>query len=233
VADKKKPGPRQESLNLNKADDTIAPDTYEALAEATSKRGLFGRVNSRFQDALQTGRGDNRRAHARQESRDNPHVTTDDLALRRARNVSTQRMIIPEGVIIEGSLTSGSETDINGHIDGDVTVEGFLNLGGSALIAGNVRARRCTIEGAVDGKMDCAEEIVLAQSGRLNSDVIAGKQLTIAGEINGNVQCSGLLRLEATGKVTGNIRARKMIIEEGAVLNGKCSMRPPAERSKK
>lgn len=208
-------------------------DTFEDLAEAEEKSsGLFGRVSGRFQDALTTSRGGSRIPNAREEGGDSPHVSADDLALRRARNVSSQRMIIPEGVIIDGSLTSGSETDINGRVDGNVSVDGFLNLGPAALVSGAVRASKCTIEGCVDGKMECADEIILGQNGRLNADCIAGKGITVAGQIFGDIQCSGLLRMEASAQVTGNIRARRIIIEEGAMLNGTCAMRPASEKVK-
>lgn len=212
---------------------TQGGDSYEALqAAGQQSSGLLGRVGGRFQDALQTSRGGNRTPSARDEGGNNPNVSADDLALRRARNVSTQRMIIPEGVIIDGSLNSGSETDINGRIDGNVTVEGYLNLGPAALVSGNVRAQRCTVEGCVDGKMECSDEIILGRNGRLNADCIAGKQISVAGQIFGDIQCSGLLRIEASAQVTGNIMARKIIMEEGAMLNGTCAMRPAAERVK-
>ena len=210
-----------------------APDTYEALQDATSRQGLFGRVNQRFQDVLQTSRGPNRRVEPRTEGEGDPYVSADDLAIRRARNVSLQRMIIPEGVIIDGSMTSGSETEIAGRVDGDVTVDGNLNLGATSLISGNVRAATCQVEGLVEGRMECSEDLMLGQNGRLNADCMAGKRLTIAGQVFGNVSCSGILRLESSAQVTGNIRARTIVIEEGAMFNGGCAMRAPSQRSEK
>lgn len=212
-------------------DSDRSPDSYDDLADATGKRGgLLGRMNQKFQDALQDSRGAARRPDARREGADNPYVTVDDIALRRARNTTPQRMIIPDGVIIDGSLTSGSETEIAGRVDGDVTVDGVLTLGPTALVSGNVRTRRCQVEGMVDGRMECAEELYLGENGRVNADCVAGKRLTIAGQVYGNVQCSGILHIIATGQVEGNIKARRLIIEEGATVNGSCTMRAPAER---
>ena len=71
------------------------PDTYEDLAEASKEHeGLFGRVGQAFQDVLQSSRGDKRRAPAT-ESAGDPRVTADDLAIRRAKSVKPQRMIVP------------------------------------------------------------------------------------------------------------------------------------------
>jgi cytoskeletal protein CcmA (bactofilin family) len=139
-------------------------------------------------------------------------------------------MIIPEGVIIEGSLTSSSDTDIGGRIEGNITVEGRLNLGPSALISGNIRAGSCKIEGLVEGKVECTEDLELGPTGRLNADVLAGKRIYLAGQVYGNVTTPGMLRLAATSRVEGDVRTRSIMVEEGATLNGQCTMRAPSQQ---
>lgn len=204
-----------------------------AELEKAGKRGLLGRFNSRFNDALQNSRGSERQRDAVKETADVPHATADDLAIRRARNVTLQKMIIPEGVIIEGSLTGGSDTEISGKIDGDITVDGRLFLGGSALISGNVRAGACQIEGLVEGRVECSDALELGKTGRLNADIVAGKRISIAGQVYGNVTTPGTLRLAETARIEGDIRTRSLVMEEGATLNGNCAMRAPAQRSSK
>ena len=211
-----------------------APDTYEALRAAGHSEkdspGLIGRMNQRFQDALQSGRGQNRRAEPSLEAGASPHVTADDLALRRARHVQTRKMIIPEGVIIDGSMTSGSETEIAGRIEGNVNVDGELYLGSTALISGSVRATRCKIEGMVEGGVECGQDLELSESGRLSCNVMAGRTFTVAGQVFGDVACAGLLRLTSSAKIHGDVRCKRIIIDEGGVLNGSCAMRPPSQR---
>lgn len=202
---------------------------FEKMGNA-GKKGLLGRFNSRFNDKLQTSRGQERQRDVVAETAAMPEAKADDLAMRRARNVSGQKMIIPEGVIIEGSLTSGSDTEIGGRIEGNITVEGRLHLGPSALISGNVRAASCKIEGLVEGKVECSEDLELGQSGRLNADVLAGKRINLAGQVYGNVTTPGVLRLAATSRVEGDIRTRSILMEEGAALNGQCVMRAPAQQ---
>jgi cytoskeletal protein CcmA (bactofilin family) len=209
------------------------PDTYEALQAATEESsGLLGRMKGRFQDAIQSGRADNRQYDARAEAAGNPRVTSDDLALRRARHTKPRKMVIPDGVLIEGSLTSGSESEVAGRIDGDLNVDGDLMISPTALISGNVRTVRCRVEGLVDGKLECGDTLDLGESGRLNNDVTVGKRFTVAGQVFGNIICGGELRLVASAKVTGDIHCKKLIIEEGANLNGICTMRAPAQREK-
>ena len=204
---------------------------FEKMGQA-GKKGLLGRFNSRFNDKLQTSRGQDRQRDVVVETASTPEVKADDLAMRRAKTVSgsAQRMIIPEGVIIEGSLTSSSDTDIGGRIEGNITVEGRLNLGPSALISGNNRAGSCKIEGLVEGKVECSEDLELGPTGRLNADILAGKRIYLAGEVYGNVTTPGILRLAATSRVEGDIRTRSIMVEEGATLNGQCTMRAPSQQ---
>ena len=230
MAKENDPKQQRRPLDLNR-DTPSKPgqaDTYKDLEKASKKSGFFGKMFTGFQDQIQTSRGSEDAVAASQ-----TQASADDLAIRRAKNVSTQRMIIPEGVIIQGSLGSGGEAEISGRIEGDVSIEGKLFLGPSALITGNVRAGVCKVEGLVEGQMECSNEIDLGRKGRLNADAVAGKKFTVAGQVFGNVATGGVLRLVPTAKVEGNLRTRKLIIEEGASFNGHCSMRPPAQRDAK
>lgn len=226
MADEKKKNVPQAPLGANMDRDKDFQDLNRAR-----HKGFFGRFNSRLNDALETSRGQTEQArNAVEETKETPNATADDLAMRRAKTVNPKKMIIPEGVIIEGSLTGGSETEVGGRIDGNITVEGRLYLGPSALVSGNVSAGSCKIEGLVEGKVECSDEVELASTGRLNADVMAGKKATIAGQVSGNVLTPGVLRLCAGCRVDGDVRARSMVLEEGAVLNGQCNMRPPSQR---
>lgn len=143
-----------------------------------------------------------------------------------------RRMIIPEGTVIGGSLKSNAETEIAGKIEGDVTIDGVLFLSPTALITGNVKAVSCRVEGLIEGKLECTQDLELAQTGRLNSDVIAGKMVTIAGQLYGSVTTPGIIRLVSNGRIEGNIQTRLLYIEEGATFNGRCTMKAPAQQRK-
>jgi cytoskeletal protein CcmA (bactofilin family) len=199
--------------------------------EKAGKRGLLGRFNAKFNDALQSGRAPESAPNAVAETTRMPAATIDDIAMRRARNVGSQKMVIPEGVIIEGSLTGNSDTEISGRIDGNITVEGALHLGPGALVSGNVRAGTCRIDGLVEGKVESSGDLELGPNGRLNADLIGGRNVRIAGQVYGNITTPGALTLAANSKVTGDVCVRRLIIEEGATLEGQCTMRAPAQRS--
>lgn len=213
--------------DIDTPDEADALDTYAALDHAAQKQSFFSRFNTAFTDVLQTSRGQNRRPEPLPEfGTEEPPATADDIALRRARNVrGPQRMVVPEGVIISGSLSGSSETEIAGRVDGDVHIEGNLFLGQTALISGSVRATSCRVEGLVEGKVECTSDLEITTTGRLNADAIAAKRISVAGQVLGNVVTGGLLKLEKTAKVTGDVRARRFVMDEGAILNGACIMR--------
>jgi len=225
VADEKKIPDVRGQVNLS----AEAKEKYAAMEQA-GKRGLFGRWGARMNDAIQSSRGTERARDAVAETARQPDATADDLAIRRARSVKPGRMVIPEGVIIEGSVSGGTDTEISGRVDGNVTVDGRLYLGASALVSGNVRAHSCKVEGLVEGRVECGEYLELGETGRLNADVTAGKRINLAGQVYGNVTTPGLLHLAASGKVHGDIKVRNLVMEEGATLNGACMMRAPTQQ---
>lgn len=225
---KQENNPKTTSQNPSpKAGPSISDDkSFEKMSEAGGS-GLFSRISNKFNDALQSGRGT---AQSSESPLPMTQRTADDISLVRARSTKTQKMYVPDGVIIEGSLTGGSETEIHGRIEGNVTVDGLLFLGKTALITGNVRADTCQVEGLVEGKVECSNSLFVAASGRLAADAVAGKQVRITGKIEGNATTPGSLRIEAGGTVNGDVRARVFSMDDGAILNGRCVMRAPAQR---
>jgi cytoskeletal protein CcmA (bactofilin family) len=209
--------------------DLNAEGDYKDLEQAR-KKGLFGRFNRSLNESLQASRGGERVRDAAVEASAAPTpASADDLALRRAKSVTAVKMVIPEGVVIQGSLTGGADTEIGGKIEGNVTVAGRVFIGETALISGNVSAASCRVDGMVEGKVECSDELELGPKGNLKADVAAGKRINVAGRVYGNVMSHGVVRLLQTCVVEGDVRARSVVMEEGAQLNGRCVMRPPAQ----
>ena len=197
--------------------------------EQKARKGFLGRLGASFQEAVQTSRGSEQSGPDLSLERDT-RGAADDLALHRVKDSSPKRMVIPEGVTITGSVSSSVETEICGRVNGDVTAEGRLYLGPTGVVTGNVRAGSCKLEGLVEGKMECSQELELTRTGRLNSDTVAGRKITVAGQIYGTVTTGGAVRIVNSGKIEGNVQAKQIFIEEGAKFNGRCTMRAAAER---
>ena len=190
------------------------------------KRGsLFGKSGSRQEEpvpiaAPQAVKPDPATALPQQQAPSG----SDDFALKPDPAAMPRRLTIPSDAEITGTMTSRSDTEIAGKVDGDVTVEAALSLVSGAVITGKIKATRCRLNGKAEGKVDCTEEFEIGESGVLDADAMAGSQMFVAGQINGGIRCGGKLHLKSTARVNGDIRARSLVVEEGAVFNGTCSM---------
>lgn len=206
--------------------------------KAEKEAGLFSKIGNRFNTALQNSRSEEATqpaagrpvpasapapASAAQASVRKPSEET--ASIRTKGNVASMKMYIPEGTVVQGSIKGKTETEIHGRIEGDVSVEAPLYLGKNAVITGNVHAASCQVDGKVEGSMNCTDELVLSAGSSLAADASAGKQVRISGKIEGNVTTPGTLRIEAGGVVNGDVQARVFSMSEGAVLNGRCTMR--------
>ena len=79
------------------------------------------------------------------------------------------------------------------------------------------------IDGKVEGDVSCQARLVVGGTGQIKGDLTC-KQARLEGQIKGNVLVEDSLEIKQTAKVEGDIQARKLIIEEGAVFNGRCTM---------
>jgi len=79
------------------------------------------------------------------------------------------------------------------------------------------------IDGSVDGDIICEDDIVLGESAHINGNTVCNNAY-INGLLNGNICCKSTLTIEICGKVTGDISVKKLVISEGGILDGKCTM---------
>ncbi|WP_298839125.1 bactofilin family protein [Clostridium sp.] len=79
------------------------------------------------------------------------------------------------------------------------------------------------IDGSIDGNLTCEDNVILGESGNINGDITCNNA-NINGIMNGNVSCKNTLTIETCGKVQGDISVKKLMISEGGILDGKCTM---------
>jgi cytoskeletal protein CcmA (bactofilin family) len=128
-------------------------------------------------------------------------------------------------------MNGGAESEIGGRIEGDLNVDGALFLLKTAVVTGNVRAGSCQMDGLVEGGVEVSNDLAIGKTGRLNANVVAGRNVDIAGQVHGNVSTPGRLKLAAGSVVNGDVHVRVLNMEEGAALNGVCTMRAPEPKS--
>lgn len=79
------------------------------------------------------------------------------------------------------------------------------------------------VSGRVDGKVIVKGRAIVAQEGMVDGELEA-ENADIAGRVEGDVRVSGRLVLRGTAHIKGNIATGRLIVEEGAVFDGACTM---------
>jgi cytoskeletal protein CcmA (bactofilin family) len=79
------------------------------------------------------------------------------------------------------------------------------------------------IDGMFKGKIDTTEVLTIGSSGVVEADIIA-KSAVIGGKVVGNLTVHERVELEVNSSLIGDLNTKDLIINEGAVFHGNCTM---------
>ncbi|OFI06069.1 polymer-forming cytoskeletal [Clostridium acetireducens DSM 10703] len=97
-------------------------------------------------------------------------------------------------------------------------------IGTTTNITGNMEASgSIKVEGQFTGDINGKAEVIISETGYVKGNINA-VNVKILGKIDGNINASGILEVAPTGKVTGDIETVNLAVEDGGIINGKCSM---------
>jgi cytoskeletal protein CcmA (bactofilin family) len=68
-----------------------------------------------------------------------------------------------------------------------------------------------------------AGTLIIGTNGQVDANIMVAAAM-INGTVNGDIVASEKLQLGRTARVMGNIQSPRLIVEEGAILEGSCSM---------
>ena len=91
-------------------------------------------------------------------------------------------------------------------------------VNGNIETFGNIR-----IEGKIIGDVKSKSKVAFGASAQVQGNILA-QNVEIAGHIKGIVEVAELLILKETAIIEGDIITNKLLIETGAIFNGKCKM---------
>jgi cytoskeletal protein CcmA (bactofilin family) len=105
------------------------------------------------------------------------------------------------------------------------TPKGFHTLiGAGAVIKGEITVDHdLRVDGQIEGKIVASGSLIVGESGRIEAEVDV-KSAKISGQLTGNLSATEKIELEEKAMLTGDIRTRNLIISEGALFHGNCSM---------
>ena len=86
------------------------------------------------------------------------------------------------------------------------------------------------IDGVVDGEIQCQGALTIGEGAEVRAK-ISGQVVVIRGKVEGNVTAKERVELLAPARLIGNVSAPRLIISEGVVLDGDCSMGVAKQKS--
>jgi cytoskeletal protein CcmA (bactofilin family) len=107
---------------------------------------------------------------------------------KRAIHASSEPAVLGRGLRVRGRIRANGDLRIDAEVEGDVTVQGSLELGENAVVAGGIDAEAVTVAGSVDGDVAARGAVAITSSGRVRGDVKAGEvNLEEGGRLVGRV----------------------------------------------
>ena len=130
--------------------------------------------------------------------------------------------VISKGTSINGSISSDGSLDIMGTITGDVECLGKLSITGK--IVGNTSAAEVYVNTErMEGSITSEGSVKVGLGTVIIGDVVATSGV-IAGAIKGEIDINGPIVIDSTAIIKGNIKAKSVQINNGAVIEGFCSL---------
>lgn len=128
-----------------------------------------------------------------------------------------------------GTSKALSESEAMARDIKDGRLNGFVGHG-TVLTGETYFNSMLRVDGQMTGKVMSEDgTLIVGSTGQVDADVsVAGA--VINGTVNGDIIASEKIELGRTAKVIGNIQAPRLIIEDGAILEGSCSMIKPNEQ---
>jgi cytoskeletal protein CcmA (bactofilin family) len=110
-----------------------------------------------------------------------------------------------------------NRNEINAFLGKDTEFEGKLTFNGAVRIDGRFK-----------GEIFSQGTLIVGESAMIESAIHAS-HIIISGEIRGNIRADNRIEIHAPGRVFGNIQAPVVVIEEGVIFEGNCSMKDIGE----
>ncbi len=86
------------------------------------------------------------------------------------------------------------------------------------------------IDGDYSGTIRTPGKVLVGKNGRAECTIFAGT-VVVGGVVKGDIHSTEKVIVLSTGMIIGNVSAPRLIVEEGVILNGKCTVHARAEEA--
>jgi cytoskeletal protein CcmA (bactofilin family) len=107
---------------------------------------------------------------------------------------------------------SRSEEAVQAHLGKGSRVEGKLTFEGSVKI-----------DGQVEGEIQAQQAVIVGETAVINAQ-IGAETVVVKGKVTGDITARKQVELRSPAKLTGNITTPSLVIHEGVLFEGHCSM---------
>lgn len=114
---------------------------------------------------------------------------------------------------VERATEQRGAADVRTHLDRGARVSGKLHFESPARI-----------DGQVDGEI-VATDLTIGENAVVKARITAAS-IVVNGTITGELAAKRRIEIHPTAKVSGNLTAPVLVVHEGAMFDGKCSMDP-------
>lgn len=141
--------------------------------------------------------------------------------------VEKPRPVEPPAVQEAVSMAASS---VNRGPDG---VQETAYLGEGTRLSGKIAFEGpARIAGQVEGEIHATATLQITESALVNAQIL-GETIVLRGKVTGDITATKKLEIRAPGKLFGNVTTPSLVIEEGVVFEGHCSMGASETRSER
>lgn len=108
--------------------------------------------------------------------------------------------------------SDGPTTDLSGFLDAGSHVKGELNF-----------ENTFRVDGKLTGRISSDGTLVIGKGGLLVGEIEVA-QVFVSGRVEGEIRASQRVQIAATGVVQADIDTPTLVIEDGALFDGRCVM---------
>lgn len=104
------------------------------------------------------------------------------------KNTKQMDTIIGAESTVRGELSISGTVRIDGTVEGDIEA-GFVVVGESGSVRGNIRSRGTVVGGRIDGNIDSSETVELKNSARVLGEIRTAKLVMSEGALFDGLSC--------------------------------------------
>ena len=104
-------------------------------------------------------------------------------------------------------------------------------LGKGSEFEGKIKVEHTMrVDGKFGGDIITSDTLIVGKEGNINGNVKA-RNLVVGGKVSGSAEVKEKIVLESKAEFHGDMKTSKLVIDEGAVFDGRCSMKSTGEQA--